>query len=59
MKIAIGNDHGAVELKQHLVKYLEGKGVEVVNVGTDSEARSSRTWSLPTRSSRPGAASTP
>ena len=38
MKIAIGNDHGAVELKQHLVKYLEGKGVEVVNVGTDSTA---------------------
>ena len=35
MKIAIGNDHGAVELKMHLVKYLEGKGVEVVNCGTD------------------------
>ena len=38
MKIAIGNDHGAVELKQHLVKYLEGEGHEVVNVGTDSAA---------------------
>lgn len=35
MKIAIGNDHGAVELKQHLVKYLEGEGHEVVNLGTD------------------------
>ena len=36
MKIAIGNDHGAVELKQHLVNYLEGKGYEVVNFGTDT-----------------------
>ncbi|MBR1820286.1 MAG: ribose 5-phosphate isomerase B [Clostridia bacterium] len=36
MKIAIGNDHGAVELKQHLVKYLEGRGCEVVNFGTDT-----------------------
>ena len=36
MKIAIGNDHGGVELKQHLVKYLKGKGYEVVNFGTDS-----------------------
>ena len=35
MKIAIGNDHGAVELKQHLVKYLEAQGHEVVNLGTD------------------------
>ena len=38
MKLAIGNDHGAVELKRHLVKYLEGKGYEVVNVGTDDTA---------------------
>ena len=38
MRIAIGNDHGAVELKQHLVKYLEGQGHEVVNFGTDSTA---------------------
>ena len=36
MKIAIGNDHGGVELKQHLVKYLEGKGYEVVNFGSDT-----------------------
>lgn len=35
MKIAIGNDHGGVELKQHLVEYLTGKGYEVVNFGTD------------------------
>ena len=35
MKIAIGNDHGGVELKRHLVQYLEGKGFEVVNFGSD------------------------
>ena len=36
MKIAIGNDHGAVDLKQHVMKYLQDKGVEVVNFGTDT-----------------------
>ena len=35
MKIAIGNDHGGVELKRHLVQYLVGKGFEVVNFGSD------------------------
>jgi len=35
MKIAIGNDHGGVELKRHLVQYLEGKGFEVANFGSD------------------------
>ena len=38
MKIAIGNDHGGVELEQHLVEYLTGQGYEVVNFGTDSTA---------------------
>ena len=38
MKIAIGNDHGGVELKQHLVNYLREKGYDVVNFGTDSTA---------------------
>ena len=38
MRIAIGNDHGGVALKQHLVKYLEEQGHEVVNFGTDSTA---------------------
>lgn len=33
MKIAIGNDHAAVALKQHVVKYLEGKGHEVLDLG--------------------------
>ena len=29
MRVAIGNDHGGVELKQHLVGYLEKNGYEV------------------------------
>lgn len=36
MKIAIGNDHAAVAMKQEIAKYLEGLGHEVVNFGTDS-----------------------
>ena len=35
MKIAIGNDHAAVEMKHHIVKYLESKGHEVLNLGID------------------------
>lgn len=35
-KIAIGADHAGVEYKQSLIQYLESKGYEVVNVGTDS-----------------------
>ena len=38
MKIAIGNDHGGVELKQHLLSYLKEEGYDVVNFGTDSTA---------------------
>lgn len=36
MKIAIGNDHAAVELKEIIRAYLEEKGIEVINVGTDT-----------------------
>lgn len=39
MKIAIGNDHAAVELKHHIVKYLEDKGHEVLNLGIDVAER--------------------
>ncbi len=39
MKIAIGNDHTAVEMKNHIKKYLEDKGYEVLNLGTDSKKR--------------------
>lgn len=35
MKIAIGNDHVAVELKFHIMKYLQKQGHEVVSFGSD------------------------
>ncbi len=36
MKIIIGNDHGAVELKQQIIKHLESKGFECENIGVDT-----------------------
>ena len=39
MKIAIGNDHVAVEMKREIVAYLEELGHEVINLGTDSSER--------------------
>ncbi|MDD2978414.1 MAG: ribose 5-phosphate isomerase B [Hespellia sp.] len=36
MKIGIGNDHSAVEMKNEIMEYLTEKGYEVVNYGTDS-----------------------
>ena len=39
MKIAIGNDHVAVDMKNEIKAYLEEKGHEVINVGTDSSER--------------------
>ena len=39
MKIAIGNDHVAVDMKNEIKAYLESKGHEVINVGTDSSER--------------------
>jgi len=39
MKLAIGNDHAAVEMKNEIKDYLESKGIEVVNVGTDTHDR--------------------
>ena len=39
MKIAIGNDHTALEMKREIVAYLESLGHEVINVGTDSAER--------------------
>ena len=35
MKIGIGNDHSAVDMKNEIVEYLKEKGHEVVNYGTD------------------------
>ena len=37
MKIGIGNDHAAVDMKQEVVEFLEEKGYEVVNFGTDTK----------------------
>ena len=37
-KLVIGNDHAAVELKNEIKAFLEEKGYEVINVGTDSNA---------------------
>lgn len=37
MKIAIANDHAAVEMKKHILKYIESKGHSVTNFGTDNE----------------------
>lgn len=39
MKIAIGNDHVAVDLKNHIKNYVESKGHTVINFGTDSSER--------------------
>lgn len=36
MRIGIGNDHSAVEMKKEIAAFLEAKGYEVVNYGTDS-----------------------
>lgn len=36
MKLVIGNDHAAIEMKNEIKEYLEGKGIEIVDVGTNS-----------------------
>ncbi len=38
MKISIGNDHAGPEYKKAIVQYLESKGYEVTNYGTDTDA---------------------
>ena len=37
MKISIGNDHAGVSYKEAIIAYLEEKGFEVQNYGTDTE----------------------
>lgn len=39
MKIAMGNDHVAVDMKLHIKQFLEQKGHEVVDFGTNSTDR--------------------
>lgn len=36
MKLAIGNDHAALEMKKEIAAHLESKGIELVDVGTNS-----------------------
>ncbi|MCI8300688.1 MAG: ribose 5-phosphate isomerase B [Lachnospiraceae bacterium] len=36
MKVAIGNDHTAVDLKMEIMEYVRSLGHEAVNLGTDS-----------------------
>ena len=36
MRVVIANDHGGYELKRHLLSYFEARGIEVVNLGTNS-----------------------
>lgn len=37
MIVGIGNDHHGVEIKNAIVKFLNEKGYQVINYGTDSE----------------------
>ena len=39
MKLAIGNDHAAVDMKNEIMEHLKNRGIEVINVGTDSAER--------------------
>ena len=38
MRIAIGSDHGGLALKGAIAAFLQGRGHEVLDLGTDSEA---------------------
>ena len=39
MKLVLGSDHAAYEMKKEIKKYLEEKGHEVIDVGTNSPER--------------------
>ncbi len=39
MKLAIGNDHVAIDMKKEIRAHLESRGIEVTDVGTDSPER--------------------
>ena len=38
MKLAIGNDHVAVDMKKEIKSFLEAKGIEVIDVGTNDRS---------------------
>ncbi|GAB4295235.1 MAG: ribose 5-phosphate isomerase B [Desulfuromonadia bacterium] len=37
MRIGLGCDHGGVELKRSIADYLSGRGIQVVDYGTDTD----------------------
>ncbi|GCD08540.1 ribose 5-phosphate isomerase B [Clostridium tagluense] len=37
MKIALGSDHGGLNLKKHIILHLESKNIEVTDLGTYTE----------------------
>ena len=37
MTISIGNDHAGVDLKNHIVKYLNNRGFTVIDKGTNTD----------------------
>ena len=37
MKIALASDHGGYQLKEEVKKYLEDRGIEILDLGTNSE----------------------
>lgn len=39
MKIAIGNDHVGYNMKKTITQHLKEQGIEVIDMGTDSEER--------------------
>lgn len=38
LPVAIGGDHAGYEYKEEVISYLEGKGVQIKDFGTDSSA---------------------
>lgn len=38
MRIGIGNDHSAVDMKDEVTEHLKSKGIEVINYGTDERS---------------------
>lgn len=39
MKLAIGNDHIAIDMKNEIKEHLESRGIEVIDVGTNTAER--------------------
>ena len=37
MKVAIGNDHHGVDVKNKIIKYLEERNIQYLNFGTDTK----------------------